>query len=141
MQATGEHFQGTVSRTTDALDRSTRTMQAEIDVPNKGHKLAPGMYANVVLQVQQHENALTVPIEAVAKSGDKASVLVVDADGHVQLRPIKTGMESPNRVEVVSGLREGDQVIVGNLNSYQPGELVHAKQTAMASYDAKQGAE
>ena len=52
VQATGEHFTGHVTRFTDALDRTTRSMQVEIDVPNETYKLQPGMYANVALQTQ-----------------------------------------------------------------------------------------
>ena len=67
VQATGEHFTGKVTRFTDALDPSTRTMQVEIDVPNDKYKLQPGMYANVILEVQNHPDALTVPVQAVQR--------------------------------------------------------------------------
>ena len=88
-------------------------MQVEIDVPNETYKLQPGMYANVALQVQNHPNALTVPIQAVQHHDGKASVLIVDQQNRVQQREIQTGLEDPNRVEVLSGLNEGERVIVG----------------------------
>src|SRR6185437_11488354 len=84
VQATGEHFSGEVSRTTDALDPSTRTMQVEVDVPNQKLHLAPGMYADVVLKVQKHSGALTIPVQALERNGDKSSVLVVGDDNRVQ---------------------------------------------------------
>lgn len=132
VQATGEQFAGKVSRFTDSLDRSTRTMQVEIDVPNADYKLAPGMYADVSLEVEKRDDALTIPVQAVNQNNDKATVLVVDDQNRVQLREVSTGIQDANRVEVTSGLRAGDRVIVGSLGSYQPGELVSPQLSSMA---------
>lgn len=127
VHATGEHFTGHVTRFTDALDRTTRTMQVEIDVPNETYKIQTGMYADVSLQTQSSPDALTVPVQAVQHHDGKTSVLVVDQQNRVQVRPIQTGLEDPNRVEVLAGLNEGDRVIVGNFGSYQAGQLVEPK--------------
>ncbi len=127
VQATGEDFPGKVSRFTNALDPSTRTMQVEIDVPNGAYKLRPGMYAEVSLRVQSHDNALTVPVQAVQRHNGKSSVLLVNQHNQVELREIQTGMEDPSRVEVLAGLSAGDRVIVGNFDSYQPGQRVAPK--------------
>ncbi len=132
VQATGEHFAGKVSRFTDSLDRSTRTEQVEIDVANADYKLAPGMFADVSLQVEKRDDALTVPVQALKQTAEKASVLIVDDQNRVQLREVSTGIQDANCVEVTSGLRAGDRVIVGNLGSYQPGELVNPKPSTMA---------
>ena len=138
VQATGEHFTGHVTRFTAALDRTTRTMQVEIDVPNETYKLQPGMYANVALQTQSRPNALTIPVQAVQHHDGKASVLIVDQQNRVQPREIQTGLEDPNYVEVLSGLSEGERVIVGNFGSFQPGQVVVPKVTTFNS-DAGQG--
>lgn len=127
VQATGEHFTGKVTRFTDALDSSTRSMQVEIDVPNDKLHIAPGMYADVVLQVQNHANALLIPIQALNQSDSGSSVLVVGSDHRVQPRDVRTGLQSPNSVEVTAGLNEGDRVIIGNLSSYHAGQLVDPK--------------
>ncbi len=133
VQATGEHFTGQVTRFTDALDPSTRTMQVEIDVPNPNYHLQPGMYADVTLSANSRPNALTVPIQAIRRGeNNKTSVLVVDPQNHVQSRPVEVGLESSNNVEILGGLTEGEKVIVGNLGSYQPGELVRPKASALA---------
>ncbi len=124
VQATGESFTGKISRFTDSYDRATRTMQVEIDVPNPKDHLAPGMYADVRLQTAARNDALAVPVQAVEQNGDRASVLVLDAHNRVEKRAISTGIEDPNFVQVLGGLQEGERVIVGNLASYQPGELV-----------------
>lgn len=139
VHATGEHFTGKVTRFTDSLDRTTRTMQVEIDVPNDKYKLSPGMYADVSLQVQNHPDALTIPIQAVEHENGKSSVLVVDQQNRVQPRQIETGLEDPNRVEVLGGLKEGDRVIVGNFGSYQAGQVVEPKLAKLASSSGEGG--
>jgi RND family efflux transporter MFP subunit len=133
VSATGEHFTGKVTRFTGSLDRSTRTMQVEIDVPNPGYKLSPGMYANVVLHTDQQENALVIPSLALSEKGDKATVMVVDAQNRVEPRDVVLGIQEPNFVEVKSGLQEGERVIVGNLSAFRAGEVVEPKTSSVAS--------
>jgi RND family efflux transporter MFP subunit len=143
VKATGEHFSGKVKRSTDSLDRSTRTMQVEIDVPNHDYKLTPGMYAEVALQIQNDPNALTLPLQAISRNGDKVSVLLVNAQNHVEERAIQTGIEGSSRIQVLSGLKEGDRVIVGNLGQYRPGQHVTPQLSAMADQNnnAEEGAQ
>jgi RND family efflux transporter MFP subunit len=133
VQATGEHFTGKVSRFTDALDPSTRTMQVEIDVPNPNYHLQPGMYADVRLDANSRPDALTVPVEAIQRNDDKTTVLVVDPQNHVQVRDVQLGVQSSNHIEILAGLSEGEKVIVGNLGAYQPGEVVTPKPSVVAS--------
>lgn len=132
VKATGEHFTGNVSRFTDSLDRSTRTMQVEFDVPNNNGHLSPGMFADVVLQMQHDPQALTVPVQATRQAEGKTTVLVLDSGNRVNSRTISTGIEAPSMVEVVSGLKEGDRVIVGNLGAYHEGEQVQPKLSSLA---------
>jgi RND family efflux transporter MFP subunit len=142
VQATGEHFTGKVARFTDSLDMSTRTMQVEVDVPNPNYHLQPGMYANVQLSANSRPDALTVPIEAIQRSETKkTTVLIVDPHNRVQSREVQVGVESSNNVEILDGLTEGERVIVGNLGSYQPGELVKPKQGAFTDASGRSGAE
>ena len=134
VQATGEKFAGTIARFTNSLDRSTRTMQVEIDVPNKDYKLYPGMYADVTFAVRQHGEPLTVPVTALNRGENgQASVLVVDSLNKVERRRIQTGAEDPNNIEVISGLRDGERVVVGNLSAYQPGQVVEPKPSRVAT--------
>src|SRR5579862_645789 len=141
VQATGEHFTGKVTRFTGALDSSTRTMQVEIDVPNPNYHLQPGMYADVTLLANSRPDALTIPITAVLRSDNKTSVLVVDSQDRVQVRQVVLGVETPNRAEVLSGLNEGERVIIGNLGAYQAGELVKAKRADFTAVGKLSGAE
>ena len=139
VQATGQHFSGKVTRCTDALDRSTRSMQVEIDVPNEKLHLEPGMYADVVLQVQNHPDALLIPIQALNQGENGSSVFVVNSEHRVQTRDVRTGLESPNSVEVIAGVKEGDRVIVGNLGSYHDGQLVDPKPARSALAELREG--
>ena len=142
VKATDERFTGKVMRSTDSLDRSTRTMQVEVDVPNQDYKLTPGMYADVSLRVQNDPNALTLPLQAINRGADKTTVLLVNSQNHVEEREIHTGIEGSDRIQILSGLNEGDRVIVGNLGKYRPGQHVDPKASAMAEekYTADQGA-
>jgi RND family efflux transporter MFP subunit len=142
VQASGEKFPGKVARFTGSLDRSTRTMQVEIDVPNKDYKISPGMFADVTLQVQNRPNALTLPVTAIRRSNaGTATVLVVGSSNRVEKRNVQIGIEDPNRAEIVGGVNEGERVIVGNLNAFQPGELVDPKPSQVASANLANGGE
>jgi len=139
VQATGERFTAKVVRFTSSFDRSTRTMQVEFDIPNPDYKLSPGMYADVILEIQNRADAITVPVQAVSQNNDKKTVLLVDSQDRVQVREIKTGIEDPNRVEVLAGLNPGDRVIVGNLTAYQPGQRVDPRASRMANIKVDEG--
>lgn len=122
----GRTFTGMISRFTDHVDENTRTMTTEIEVPNQDLKLVPGMYATVVLKVEKRPQVLAVPIEAVV--GDKSPlVYVVNQDNLIEERPVKLGLETPDKYEVLSGLHEGDLVVIGNGSKLQAGQRVEPK--------------
>jgi RND family efflux transporter MFP subunit len=137
--ATGKNFSGTIARNTGSLDPSTRTMQVEIDVPNRDGQLTPGMYADVTLNIQRSGDALVVPVQAVDRSGSEPFVMVVNASNRVEKRPVQIGVSTANRVEILSGVKEGDVVIVANLASFIPGEIVTPKHTAMSQTNSSAG--
>ena len=124
----GRKFSGKITRATGKVDEDTRTMMFEIEVPNAKLELAPGMYATVVVKVEDHPNALAVPIEAV--TGKNNAVLVVNANHEIESRPVTLGVEMPDKYEVLSGLNEGDLVVVGNARHLQPGQKVETKTAA-----------
>lgn len=127
VQALGEDIQGRVSRFADALDLETRTMETEIDCENRDGRLMPGMYTESEISLKQASNALTVPLEAVVRNGDDATVLEVNAKNIIEERHIKLGLEDNSRVEVLSGLSEGDRVIIGNRSEFRSGQKVQPK--------------
>jgi RND family efflux transporter MFP subunit len=118
---------GKVDRSTGALDPSTRSMQVEVDVPNADGSLTPGMYAQVTLNVKRSGDALVVPINAVDYSGGDTALLIVNAQNKVERRNVVLGVTTANQAEIMSGLSDGEQVIVANQSSFQPGETVTPK--------------
>ena len=122
------HFAGKIARFSNKIDDSTRTMTVEMEVPNPDLDLVPGMYANVSLKVDEHTNALAIPVEAVAP-GSK-TVLVVNSAHRVEERAVKLGIETPSKYEVLSGLSDGDLVMVGNPGQISAGQKVEPRITA-----------
>ena len=131
-------FDGKVTRTTDALDPSTRTMQVEIDVPNRDRRLSPRMYADVSLNIQRSGDSLAVPVQAIDQTGTQPFVMLVDAGNKVHKQAVRVGVSTANRVEILGGLHAGDKVIVANLATYQPGETVAPTLTSIGTGKVEQ---
>lgn len=109
----GRTFEGKVTRTAWALDASTRTLLAEIDLPNKDDLLRPGLYAYATIIAEEHKDALTLPSSAIFKDGNTSfCVLVVDGKAH--RNEIQLGFSDGKRTEVLSGLGEGGIVVEAN---------------------------
>ncbi len=124
VDALNRSFTGKVVRFTRDVSLDTRTMQTEVDVPNRDLSITPGMYANSYLQLAHKENILTIPLGAIQGNGNTAKVSVIDAQNHVQKRTVQIGLRGSLLAEVLSGLNEGDEVILGDPSSYHAGEVV-----------------
>lgn len=131
----GRVFPGRVARFADKISPATRTMDTEVDVPNPSLLLIPGMYAEVNLTLDHRKGALTVPIPAVDIGGEESSgqVVVVAADNRVEIRKVQLGLQNATDVEIRSGLRGGDLVVMGNRASLREGQQVRPKLTDSAS--------
>jgi RND family efflux transporter MFP subunit len=143
VDAVGRSLTGMVVRFTRNVSFETRTMETEIDVPNKDLSLTPGMYANTELQLDHRDNVLTIPVQAVVNDGNRRTVLIVDSQNHVQQRVVQTGIQGSDLVEVTGGLSEGERVIVGGQSKYQVGEQVTPQVQKEATNDVvrEQGGE
>jgi RND family efflux transporter MFP subunit len=139
IEATGQNLTGKVVRTTSALDSSTRTLQVEIDLKNSGKQLLPGMYADVTLNIRRTGTGLTLPVEAIDQSGSTPFAYVVDAQGRLQKRTLRLGIQTPTRVEVIAGVTDSDQVVATNLASYSAGEQVRTQPAALPESDSSSG--
>jgi RND family efflux transporter MFP subunit len=126
----GRTFEAKIARFTHRIDESTRTMMAEIDVTNDGGELVPGMYATVSLAIDERPSALALAVEAVPSGA--TTVFVVDSAQRLEERPIKLGLETASKYEVLAGLNEGDRVVVGNSAQLRAGQRVEAKVTEPA---------
>jgi RND family efflux transporter MFP subunit len=127
VQALNQDYEGKVSRFADSLDQQTRTMETEVDFQNSDGRLIPGMFCEAYFLHDKKKDVLVIPMESVNLNGGQASVFVVDSQNVVSLRPVKLGQESSSQVEVLSGLNEGERVIVGNLGEFTPGQRVLPK--------------
>ena len=130
VMSTGRHFQGKIARYADAVQMATRTMDTEVDVPNPDGTLVPGMYAEVHLHLANRPAALSVPLDAVDGLGTSVQQAYVVRDGTVHLVTVKVGLQTPDRLEILSGLRSGDNVIVGRHTDLSDGEKVDARSAA-----------
>lgn len=136
VEALSRTFPGVVARFAGKVSPDTRTMQTEVDVPNENLTLVPGMYAYASIALERTRGVLTVPVQALDRADDKASVLLV-ANGRVERRDVHLGLETPDRVEVVTGLNEGDMVVVGSRSQLRPGATVTPKVDSSPSSEGK----
>jgi len=124
----GRTFKGKIARFSDKVDDSTRTMVVEMEVPNPSLELVPGMYATVMLRVDNSPHALAIPIEALPPGGK--NVLLVNGSQRLEERAVTLGLETPGRYEVLAGLKEGDLVMIGNPAQLTAGQKVEPRLTA-----------
>ncbi|HEX7894946.1 MAG TPA: efflux RND transporter periplasmic adaptor subunit [Terriglobales bacterium] len=135
VSALNRDFDGKVSRFADAVNQDTRTMHTEIDVHNKKGQLFAGMYADVTLTLEHENSVLAVPIQAVTRNGDQASVMVVNPEDRIEERQVKLGLEGTSEVEVISGLSANEKVIVGSRGEFRNGDLVEPRLVAQNQED------
>jgi RND family efflux transporter MFP subunit len=127
VKATGKTFSGKVIRFTRELNTSTRTMLAEVDVPNPDLSLTSGMYAETTITLQNKSNTLIIPAGAVVRESGSSYVLVVDSQNRVAKVTVVVGIQGPNRVEITRGLSENESVIVSGQSNYEVGQIVQPR--------------
>jgi multidrug efflux pump subunit AcrA (membrane-fusion protein) len=104
-------------------------MHTEIDFQNPDGKLLPGMYAIATVPEMQKLNALTLPVEAVElKDNNEGTVLLVNAQDVLEERKVQLGIQGNTRIEITSGLKEGDRVVVGGRSEFRDGMKVTPKE-------------
>src|ERR1700733_7986493 len=121
----GKTFPGQVARFSVDVKADTRTMHTEVDVANPQHLLVPGIYAEADLTLEQKDNVTTVPLQAISHDGDRTSVLVVNRRDQLEDRPVTLGLQTASDAEVLSGLSDGEQIVVSDRSGLKPGEKVH----------------
>ncbi len=119
-------FNGKIARDAWDIDRSTRTMVVEADVPNPDNVFQAGMYASVTLPIQDAAGVLAVPLQALSM-GDTPSVLVVGKDNAIEERRVVVGIRTNSLAEIRSGLSEGDLVVISERSGLVPGKAVSPK--------------
>ena len=126
VDAIGKSFTGKIVRFTRDVNFETRTMETEVDVDNKDLAIAPGMYANTLLQLASVTNVVTIPVEAIVLNAQgQQTVYVLDNANHVHIRNVTVGLEGSKLAAIASGLSLGDHVILGGQEKYTEDEEVN----------------
>ncbi len=120
-------YHGRVARFSDQLNLQTRTMHTEVDVDNPNLTLIPGMYATARLPLEHKLGALAVPVQAITRQEGKVTIYTVDPDHKVEEHDVQLGLETPEVVEIASGLKMNDLVIVGDRSGLKQGEAVNPR--------------
>jgi RND family efflux transporter MFP subunit len=126
----GRKFQGKLVRTADAINVTTRTLLIEIDVDNPTGTLLTGSYAEVHLAVPTQASTFIIPVNTLIFRSEGLHVGVVE-DGKVVLSPVTAGHDFGNQIEVVSGVKAGDQVILNPPDSIVHGQPVQIVQATL----------
>jgi multidrug efflux pump subunit AcrA (membrane-fusion protein) len=110
-----EEFEGTVTAIYPKaiIDQNVVDYDTVVTISNPRGLLRPDMTTNVTIKVATKENVLAVPNKAVKREESGRAVYVVGTDGSLERRPVKTGWKDSDYTEILSGLKEGEQVLVG----------------------------
>jgi membrane fusion protein (multidrug efflux system) len=126
-----QSFSGIVTAISSRVDPETRTLTVRAKVPNPDRLLRPGMLLTVDL-VKDRSQSLIIPEEAVIQEKDRKFALVVTSGNTVEKIEIVTGRRNPGKLEVISGLNAGQQVIIQGLTRVRPGSSVNVVEAGEA---------
>lgn len=127
-------FPGKVARFSEDVRADTRTMHTEVDVPNPKGALVPGLYAEAQVGLEHRDDIPVVPLQSINHEGDKMTVFLVNSNGEVEDRPVTLGIQTSSEAEVVSGLKEGELVVVSDRSALRPGQKVHPQVVQVMKY-------
>ena len=137
----GQKFFGTVARTAEAIDPTTRTLLTEVDVPNKDGRLLPGSFGEVHFAVGFGVNKVTIPVNTMLFRAEGPRVAVVGPDGKVRLRPINIGRDYGTALEILGGVSPNDQIVVNPADSLEDGQQVNVAQPEQKTVQQKGSAQ
>jgi RND family efflux transporter MFP subunit len=107
----GQHFDGQVTRSTQAINVSSRTLLVEVDVPNPAGKLLPGAYGQVHIKLSAPTRPLLVPAGSILFQSAGPQIAVVNAEHQIELRKVTIGSDFGNTVEITGGITAQDQIV------------------------------
>ena len=119
----GVELIGTIARAASSLKLDTRTMRAEIDLDNSDGRLMHGMYAQVVIELDERADALTVPASSLLTEGKETFVYTVAEDRAVRT-PVRIGLDDGVRVQIPEGLTDESRVVVTGKGLIAGGSLL-----------------
>jgi RND family efflux transporter MFP subunit len=132
----GEKFSGRVSRVAPIFDPATRTAEIEIEIPNQGYRLKPGMYSRVELTIDTRKDAITIPRNALVDLEGKSGVFTAESAAApegtrgggpspamtAKFLPVQVGIRDGEHIEVTSGLKEGARIITTGASALKDGD-------------------
>lgn len=127
-QYPGQKFQGKVVRSAEAIDLATRTLLTEVDVPNKSGQLLPGGFAEVHLEVKAVGQPMQVPVNALLFRSEGLRAVIITAEHKTHLQPLVIGRDYGNTLEVLSGLKADDWIVLNPADSLDDNQKVNVKQ-------------
>jgi RND family efflux transporter MFP subunit len=120
----GQVFSGTIVHLAGALDPVSRTLQAEVHIPNKEHKLMPGTYAQVKLTATRTQPPIIIPSTALDVHSDGEYVAVVGAGNKIHYTKVEIGRDNGPDVELTTGLKGGETVVLEPTDELREGSKV-----------------
>ncbi len=114
---------GTITRTSNAIDPQARTFRVELDIPNPERRLVPGLYVRVAFELRS-AGMSQVPAATLVFTPSGPKVAVVAADGTVRFRPVTIGRDDGDKVELSSGVSEGERLVLNISNQITDGQKV-----------------
>jgi RND family efflux transporter MFP subunit len=117
-------FNGNIARTSSALENQTRTLLTEVNVTNENNTLLPGMYVQVGLETTRARRSLLVPGDTIITRTDGTYVAVVIPGNKIAIRKLETGRDYGTELEALSGVNEGDSIVVNPSDDVQNGITV-----------------
>ena len=120
----GQKFPGKVVRTAESINGTTRTLLTEIDLPNPGNALLSGSYAEVHLRIPSQNSTFLIPANTLIFRSEHLQVGVV-RNGKIELADLTPGHDFGGEIEVVAGLKAGDQVVLNPPDSLVSGQQVN----------------
>jgi len=126
----GDPLIGTITRTGWSLNETSRTLSAEIDVPNAEGRWRPGQYVHVKITVAELPDAISLPKTAIITIDKQTYCLTVDADNQVVRRPISFGLQAGSDFEIRDGLTGDERVIAVNPSAFREGQTVEIAEPA-----------
>ena len=131
-------FPGKVARFSVDVREETRTMHTEVDVQNPGRVLVPGLYAEATITLEKKDDAIAVPLQAVDQNNNQATVDIADASNKIEVRRIVLGIQTATDAEVLSGLQEGETVVVSDRSGLKAGQPVQPKLINLMQYQGSE---
>jgi RND family efflux transporter MFP subunit len=127
--AVGGVFSGKIARSAQSINAQARTMRVEVDMPNAGHALVPGMYVNVAFRLPPR-GLVEVPAAALIFRATGTQVAKVGEDGKINFEDVEIARDNGSRVELSTGVRPGDRLVLNISSQIGSGQTVAANEPA-----------